>query len=272
MTTVFCPNLASPDYLDVSQCRALGATLKIYAQHTQTDPGAVAMCGPNAWPSLATPIAALSPIWLEAGAVKDWDQDGHALTEQAIAAVNQIRSAGGDVAVLAMDEPLASTVKGAFDRAPNQLPPEQTGHVAWVTANFVRTLAAAGVPCGLIEAYPYHPMARILGFVHDVFVSNGQPLAFVEMDIDTFALQDQKIQPNQVASDLLSLKMACKEYGIPMRCIITADRVTDDAGFVAQSLRNTTSRSSTTVSMVTRFRAGSSNRADSGSFRRVLNI
>lgn len=238
---MFCPNCGTVDY----DCSTVSPKIvvpeyawKVYGQHFQDDPGAKELCGVNAWPALKHFVAGQHLV-LEVGSCKPWSLDGVESAAVANTILNRISGSGGWAQAIAMDEPLAGCIVGAFRANPQQLPPEKTGDIAAATARWMQTIRADHVDeIGLIEAYPYHPMDRIIGFAHDIVVTNAQPLSFIEMDFDPYAVQDQGISPQQVAADMAKLKDFCRSVDASFRAIVTASRVSDDASYQRVALQN----------------------------------
>src|SRR4051812_14301440 len=162
----FAPSPGSSDYLQLfedpqawARARELISVFKFYQQHTQTP--APSIVGPNTYDALARAGAfRLVNQWhkkiaLEVGSVKEFfctaDASGmNASISGTLASIAAVKSAGGAVAYLAMDEPFVSgrsrTCGGPA------LEPTADRVATYVTA--VRK-ANPDVAIGLIEAYPF---------------------------------------------------------------------------------------------------------------------
>ena len=245
----FGPNLGSVDYLDLFRepdqwvdLRPQLTAFKMYGDNVRANAAGQFGAGANTYAAMCdagvfrTLDAWSLPVHLETGAIKDWDPEGTALTADVRALLQRIRSAGGDVDIVSMDEPLASTIRGAFPRAPKQLAIEHAGDTARFAASWARAVRAQGPRVALIESYPYHPATLVEAFVRDIVQVNGVPLAFFELDIDVYGIGDQKLKPQQVASDLARFRRMCDECQMALRVIVTSLRATSDATYRADTL------------------------------------
>jgi hypothetical protein len=231
----FGPNLGSPDYLDLfrvpdawKSLRSSLTAFKVYGDNVHADSvNQYAGCAGNTYGNLVNAGVFKSlrewalPIHLETGALKEYDIEGKRLADLTLSLVERVRNGGGEVAIVAMDEPLFSTVgRGVVG-------PDRVGDLARYTAEYALKVAQAGPGVGLIEAYPASPVERLAAFVRHIVTSNGFGLAFLELDVDMFALRDNDMSENAVKRDLVAVKALCEELRLPFRLIVTATRGKD---------------------------------------------
>jgi hypothetical protein len=239
----FGPNLGSPDYLDLFRApdawkslRSRLTAFKVYGDNVRADSdNQYAGCAGNTYGNLVRAGVFQSlrdwglPLHLETGALKEHDVDGRVLSDITLSMIERVRQAGGDVAIVAMDEPLFGTVG-------HGVPPERAGDMARYTAEYAKKVRQAGPGVGLIEAYPASPVERLAAFIRDIVVDNGFGLAYFEVDLDRFALRDQKIPDKAVKKDLVALRSLCEELKIPFRVIVTATRAKDASEYHRNAL------------------------------------
>jgi hypothetical protein len=252
-----CPNVGSLDLLDLfrdpaawAESRRSLSAFKLYWQHAldpwPEDPATVE-AGPNTYRALVAVGAFRTlakwglPLHLEVPAVKETDapeRRGEQWREPARACVDDVRAAGGEVAVLCMDEPLASMVNGEGEHNPLKLGVDQVGAVAGFTAGFAHAVADLGpAAVALLEAYPDHPAARLEMFLRLLTGDNAVPLSFFELDIDLDAIRNQRLSNDDVRRDLEGLKGVCHELSIPLRAIVTGTHARSAAEFRDESMR-----------------------------------
>src|SRR4051812_29047887 len=190
----FSPGPGTVDYVQLFEhpeewphARQLISGFKFYQQHTQTP--APSIVGPNTYDALARAGAfRLVNKWhkkiaLEVGSVKEFyctvDASGmNASISGTLASIAAVKSAGGAVAYLAMDEPFVSgrsrTCGGPA------LEPTADRVATYVTA--VRK-ANPDVAIGLIEAYPFSSADAIEAIV-GLLKARAVTPAFLHMDVD----------------------------------------------------------------------------------------
>jgi hypothetical protein len=248
----FCPNVGAPDTLELfrspgvwDDLRGRLSAFKLYLRQVLADAPSAAV-GSNTYPALvdAGVFHRLRewglPLHLETDAVKEWeapDRKGQETREPAQRAIERVRQAGGEIAVLCMDEPLTSTVNGAGENVPGKFGVDRVGDVARFTGEFSHAMLALGPAVALLEAYPHHPADRLDDFLRLVVRNNGVPLAFFELDVDLNGIRDQKLSNSRVSSDLEQLGNTCRELSIPFRAIVTGTHARSAAEFREESLR-----------------------------------
>ncbi|MEO5896003.1 MAG: hypothetical protein ABIS06_09905 [Vicinamibacterales bacterium] len=219
------------------RARAAIQVFKFYQQHTEP---AASIVGPNTYDALARSGAFVKVtrdwkkrIALEAGSVKDFyctpDSSGMeasiAATQRSIAA---IRSAGGLLTYLAMDEPFLAG-QAARCGGPSFAP----------TASRLRTYMTAirrtnpEVRIGLIEAYPFFTPTQF-GEMLALMKAEGVPAAFVHADVYLPALRKGR---DDLGSDLIRLAEIAAAYRIPYGLIIWGENGNADALYSADARR-----------------------------------
>jgi hypothetical protein len=247
----FGPNLGSVDYRDLfrrpdawADLRGQISAFKVYAGNVSADEPSDAV-GANTYPALVEVEAFRKlrewnlPLHLEHGAVKEWepaDAKGQQLRAPTLEAIRRIRAAGGEVAMVCMDEPLTSTVNGDGENTPGKLDVGRVGDVARYTAEYAKPVRDAGAIVSLLEAYPHHPAVRIEAFLRHVVDDNKVPLGFFELDIDLFALKNQRINDDRASSDLRLLRQTCRERNIPFRVIATGTHARSPKEYRSETL------------------------------------
>lgn len=240
------PNLGSRDYVELfhqpgkwADLRSRLSAFKVYADNVLDH----AQCGGNTYEKLrhAGVFSKLSrwrlPLHLEAGVLKDWDLDGTQLTADVLHAISRVREARGQVDIVSMDEPLASTIVGSFRRSPGQYDDKNLhgGDQARLASNWAKAVQAAGPRVGLIEAYPYHRPPFLRDFVRDIVEPNGVRLAFFEIDLDLVDLHNQHMSTADVQSDLGMLRDYCHSQAIAFRIIVTGTHAKTPEEYVKES-------------------------------------
>lgn len=190
----FSPSPGSIDYIRLFErpeewphARQLVSVFKFYQQHTMTP--APSIVGPNTYDALARAgVFRLVNRWgkkiaIESWAVKDFyctpDATGmNPAIADTVRAVNAVKTAGGGVAYLAMDEPFVS----GRARTCNGPALEPTADRVATYVNGVKG-AFPDIQIGLIEAYPFSSadaIERIVGLLK----ARGVPPAFLHLDVD----------------------------------------------------------------------------------------
>lgn len=225
---------------DWTRARDTITVFKFYQQHTQQD---AAIVGPNRYDALVRSGAftRLSRDWrkriaLEAGAVKDFyctaDASGmNAAIADTQKSLDAIRTAGGIVTYLAMDEPFFA---GLSPQCGGGTALEPTADRLQTYMLAIRRKNAA-LRVGLIEAYPsFAPakFAEMLALMRD----RGVPASFLHVDIDLGALKKGR---DELGRDLIRLSDVAAEYRIPYGIIIWGGNGNADALYSADARRLT---------------------------------
>ena len=226
----------SPD--DWPRARGTITVFKFYQQHTQQNSSIV---GPNGYDALVRSGAftRLARDWrkriaLEAGAVKDFyctpDASGmNGAIADTQKSLDAVRSAGGVVTYLAMDEPFLA---GLVPRCGGGASLEPTADRLQTYMLAIRS-KNAGLRVGLIEAYPsFSPdkFAEMLALMGD----RGVPASFLHVDIDLGALKKGR---DELGRDLLRLSDVAADHRIPYGIIIWGGNGNADALYGADARR-----------------------------------
>lgn len=219
-----------------SRARSEIQVFKFYQQHT--DPAGPAIVGPNTYEALARAdvFRRVSREWgmrlaLEVGAVKEFyctpDESGMrdavAATLRSVAAV---RSAGGIVSYLAMDEPFIGG-----------LSPRCGGPHFERTADRLRTYisdvrrAHPVLRIGLIEAYPTFSPAQFATMLQ-LMTARGTPPAFLHADVDLNAMRSGQ---HEFGRDMIQLAELAESHGIPFGIIVWGHDGDSDARYAADA-------------------------------------
>lgn len=233
----FGPNLGSIDYSELfahpdiwTDLRNQLSAFKIYGDsiHADNSSDKVGTNTYNAfrdWGLFARLRDWGLPVHLEHGAIKEWEDPGrppgHVLREVTLTAITRIRDAGGEVAVVCMDEPLMSKINGDGEQHPGKWEPERVGDLARFTAEYIQAVSDSGPRVALLEAYPYHPANRIVAFLRHIVEDNHAALAFFEVDVDLVDVRNKKLKDRQMRADFELFRDTCRELGIPFRLIAT---------------------------------------------------
>jgi hypothetical protein len=248
----FGPNLGSPDFLELfrrpetwSDVRRRISAFKFYQGNILNEGDGL---GANTYEALRDVGAfrMLSewrlPLHLEHAAIKPWEKErkGELLREKVRDALSRVRDAGGAIAIVSMDEPLATAVTPsaptADEIAQGWWGPERVGDLARLTANFASTVREAGAAAALIEGYPRHPVDRIDGFLNAIFVANGASLAFFEVDLDLWDIRNQELSDKRVRDDLRRLRNTCARHDTAFRVIATGTHATSPATYRSETM------------------------------------
>lgn len=145
---------------------------------------------------------------IEAPAVKKWSCSGEEAARRTIRYVENVRRGGGEVAYLALDEPLPAGVRDCKDSIET---------VASRVAQYARTVQGAvpGIGIGVIQAYPAFTPQEISQFV-SALVSAGMKPAFLHLDINYPALRRR----GDPRADLPAIQAMLRSQGVPFGVII----------------------------------------------------
>lgn len=210
---------------------------KFYQQHTFRD--APPIVGPNRYDALVR-VDAFRKLrrWgkrvaLEAASVKEFyctpdDSGMRASIALTLSGLDAVRSAGGLVSYLAMDEPFLAGQA-----------PQCGGPALDPTADRVRLYmtevqkAAPGIRIGLIEPYPYfrpESFAAMLRLLRD----RRTPAAFLHVDVYLPALQPGR---DAFGLDMIRLADLASAYGIPFGIIVWGENGDADSLYAADALK-----------------------------------
>jgi hypothetical protein len=144
------------------------------------------------------------------GAIKEWDCTGQRAAQVTLKYIDVVRSQGGLVDTIAMDEPLI----GGIINCKSTL-----ADTALKTSAYMRQIrsAAPDVTVGDIEPYPTFSAAQLIEFVR-LLVGNGTRPAYFHLDVNIPVLQ---FRPNvHLEDDLRTLQTFLRGQGIPFGIII----------------------------------------------------
>lgn len=159
-------------------------------------------------------------IAIEAPAIKEWDCSGNYPVKATLEYIRNVRSAGGAVQFIAMDEPLVSGFRScqlAFDE------------IAARTATYVKTIlsdpslstADRNMKFGDIEPYPSFSIDQLQQWINALQRSALKP-AFFHLDVD---INDLEAHPKlDLAADLHLLKAFLQGQNIPFGVIFWSGR------------------------------------------------
>lgn len=248
----FGPNLGSPDFLELfrrpeawADVRRRISAFKFYQGNVLNEGEGL---GANTYEALrdAGAFRMLSewriPLHLEHAAIKPWEKErkGELLREKVRDALSRVREAGGAIAIVSMDEPLATTVTPSTPTADEieqgWWGPDRVGDLARLTAHFVSTVHEAGAATALIEGYPRHPVERIDGFLNAIFVANAASLAFFELDLDLWDIRNQRLSDRRVRDDLGRLRDTCTRHDTAFRVIASGTHATSPATYRSETM------------------------------------
>lgn len=235
-------NVATPDFIDLfrkpelwPQARnSIGVFQFHHAQLLSNPPQP--MTGMNTFDALSTSIPGGPFLWLqnqgmllsvETGAVKEWNcgpRYPDDLISGALDALNNVRSAGGTMTYLAMDDPFASGL------VCNDTIEQTIAKIKY----FIDGVHGAfpNLQIGLTENYPLNSVVRI-GQALNGLQNIGAQLAFLHLD---WSLNLQ----SDIDSDLKTIKGYCQQLGIPFGVIIYGANGSSNGGFFSDSVKMAT--------------------------------
>jgi hypothetical protein len=225
----FAPNSESPDFLEIFSKPESWASARKRVRVFKFGPaqlGTLSRSGLNSFLDLKNADAFKKlkqwgiSIAIEAPAVKEWDCASERAARITLGYIRNVRSAGGEVSYVAMDEPLVSGVRSC------QLEIEGA---AVRTAAYVRNIlrdvdnaARAGeVTIGDIEPYPSFSVDQLKRWINALSINGFKP-GFFHLDVD---LRRVASRPElDLASDLRELKMFMKDKGVSFGIIFWSGR------------------------------------------------
>ena len=219
----FTPNLGSPDMLALFShgeqwelARSHVDVFKFYSQQLALTSEKCPLCGANVFQGFAAEKAFTQlrawkiAVAAEVAVVKPYACVSDSTADLAERAIDNVAAAGGEVAYLAMDEPLASGDACGYGPA----------EVASETARFVHRIQAAhaGILVGDIEPFPLFDVATLRTWL-DALDADGVKPAFLHFDVDHGRVQRES---GDLASDLRDLKALSAERSLPFTSSIRA--------------------------------------------------
>ncbi len=225
------PNVTSGDFLDLftkpdqwSQARSKITAFKFYDYMLR--PGQCTICGLNTLGNFNQIVPEGAFRWLnnkgirigmEAGAVKSFNcgRPPDDAVSAALGAISSVRSSGGELSFIGMDEPFASGL-------PNQQGFDTSKHCDYtmdMAAEFVKYYIDQvhaydpAVQVGLIEPYPYLSAGLIENSI-DTLESKGVHLPFFHLDFDPGYTNID------FSGDIRELRNFCRNHGIPFGVIL----------------------------------------------------
>lgn len=158
------------------------------------------------------------PIAIEVGAVYEFGCQGeNTFRVDAGVVVDNVARNGGQVRIIAMDEPLlhggTKPVAGSCDFSPEEAAAE--------TADFVAAAHAAHpeIIIGDIEPYPHYSVAELQDWIL-ALERFGVELAFFHVDVD---MERVRVHGHDVAGDLAGLQRFVEDRGIVFGVILTSN-------------------------------------------------
>lgn len=228
----FTPNLGSADMAGLfSQpekwelARSHVDVFKFYSQQIALTPEQCLLCGPNVLPTFIAQQAFSKlrkwrvAIAVEVPVVKPYACVSDSTAALAERAIDEIVAQGGEVAYLAMDEPLVSGASCGYG----------TDDVARETGRFVERLRGShpAVAIGDVEPFPLFDVAALRSWL-DALGANGVKPAFLHYDVDHGLLARRG---QDVSADLEALKALSAERKLPFGILMTGQDDLDDTGY-----------------------------------------
>jgi len=223
----YAPNMGSSDFPDLFSepgnwviARNKVDVFQFYTQNLL--PGNCDICGNNLLGAF-TKVDAFRklgewgiPISVEVGAVKEWGCSAGAKDEEvrvAIEVIQNVRANGGEVAILAMDEP---RIYGESKECSYTVP-----EIADHTADFINKVHKTYpyIVIGDVEPYPHYSYKELTDWVLELEKNNVQ-LAFFHLDVD---IERVRVEGQNVSRDLQAFDAFFKEHGIPFGVIFTSN-------------------------------------------------
>ncbi len=224
----FGPNMGSTDYPELftkpeqwSEARSRIDVFKFHSQNLLYYDCKI--CGDNNL-SAFVPVQAFRKLsdWglatgIDVGAVKEWGCTGTREFEVTKTAVENVRSHGGSVNFLVMDEPFLGGEWAPTGSKPCGFSMEQS---ADVTAKFMNLVKGTypDILVGNTEPYPYFSITELEQWI-EALEARGSAPAFFHLDVDFWRAG---VEGQNLASDLQTLSQFTLTHGIPFGVIITS--------------------------------------------------
>lgn len=223
----FAPNMGSSDFAELftrpeqwTRARTRVDVLKFYTQNLLDDPCSI--CGDNILPRFVDvdafrTLASMGiAIAVEVPAVKEWGCTSDATFGVTQIAIRNVETHGGQVALLAMDEPLF----GGQLVANGQSCGYQMEQSAAQTAAYMQRIRQTypEISVGDIEPYPEYSVSELERWLLALQDGGAAP-AFFHLDVD---LERVRVEGRDVKADLVALARFCRENDIPFGVIFTS--------------------------------------------------
>lgn len=146
----------------------------------------------------------------ETGAVKWWGCTASVTFGVTKQAIDLIRSKGGEVRLVAMDEPLTQSAACGYT----------DGDTLRETVSYVSLLKTAfpGLVVGDIEPWPYFRKERLVSWIDSFRQISGAHFDFLHLDVDLARVRSIS-QDMALLSELPEISSACSARGIPFGVI-----------------------------------------------------
>jgi hypothetical protein len=159
-------------------------------------------------------------VAIEAPAIKEWDCSGNTPVRVTLEYVRNVRSAGGAVQFIAMDEPLVSGFRScqlSFD----EIATRTSTYVKAILSDPGLSTADRNMKFGDIEPYPFFSIDQLQQWINALQLS-GLNLSFFHLDVD---VNDVELHPRlDLATDLRLLKTYLQSKNIPFGVIFWSGR------------------------------------------------
>ncbi len=234
----FAPNLGSLDMVDLftrpdewTTARQSTDVFKFYGRQLLAEtPTDCPLCGPNILPAFDD-AQAFSQLrgWgistaIEVGVIKEFDCAADTSAVLAERAIRNVQLGGGDIAYLAMDEPIlgAETCQLSVDQAAREV------------AAFSRAVHQAypAVRIGEIVPYPHFDVVKITAWLAALRQAGFVP-AFVHLDVDRVAAS---LGGYDIPTDIRTLQKVVELQNLPFGVIFWGADNTDEAAYAADVL------------------------------------
>ena len=237
----FGPNVGSdiaslverPD--EWAEARAKTAVFQLYVQSITGDDPDYGGTGPRScWSALSECgfVAKLAewniPLAIEAGLVKPGHCDGTACLDEIQLAIRKVREAGGEVRYVCLDEPLCASAPQWPDSC--RLTLHQTAEIVAHAVEVITQYGVGGIEVVLVEAYPSARSGDLLGFVRSI-LSHGVTLAGLHLDVDRYAVRDQKIKDQVFQREIAEMQQWFEEFGLPFGLIYMGQRASSEGDY-----------------------------------------
>jgi len=225
----FAPDAETPDLLDLFNAPSLWQRSRAYIDVLKFGPMQVSTSSipkVNTYSDLVKADAFRKlknwriSVAIEAPAIKEWDCSGNFPAKVTLEYIRNVRSAGGAVQFIAMDEPLVSGFRSChltFD----EIAARTTTYVKAVLNDSSLSTADRNMKFGDIEPYPSFSIDQLQQWVN-ALQSSGLKPDFLHLDVD---VNDVELHPQfDLATDLRLLKAFLQSKNIPFGVILWSGR------------------------------------------------